>query len=279
MNLPEPKNLPYKTLLSDIEKGLIKIPQFQRDYVWSIERAANLIDSILKGYPIGTFITWKTKESLRVVKNLGNVTLPPVPEGDFAEYVLDGQQRLTSLFCALKGLTITRGSKTDDFSKIFINLTASSEEQIVVIDISNFEDKTYISLTDLINSGLSTLATYDSKFHSRLDEYKQIIQSYNFSLIEVKEASIDVATEIFTRINVGGKPLSLFEIMVAKTFDSDKEFDLSEKFQNLVSTLKKVEYDTISDATVLQIISLVITKECNRKNILRLEKSQFLVCR
>ena len=133
MNLPETKNLPYKTLLSDIEKGLIKIPQFQRDYVWSIERAANLIDSILKGYPIGTFITWKTKESLRVVKNLGNVTLPPVPEGDFAEYVLDGQQRLTSLFCALKGLTITRGSKTDDFSKIFINLTASSEEQIVVI--------------------------------------------------------------------------------------------------------------------------------------------------
>ena len=120
MNLPEPKNLPYKTLLSDIEKGLIKIPQFQRDYVWSIERAANLIDSILKGYPIGTFITWKTKESLRVVKNLGNVTLPPVPEGDFAEYVLDGQQRLTSLFCALKGLTITRGSKTDDFSKIFL---------------------------------------------------------------------------------------------------------------------------------------------------------------
>ena len=66
MNLPEPKNLPYKTLLADIEKGLIKIPQFQRDYVWSKERAARLIDSILKGYPIGTFITWKTKEQLRV---------------------------------------------------------------------------------------------------------------------------------------------------------------------------------------------------------------------
>jgi hypothetical protein len=276
MNLPEPKNLPYKTLLADIEKGLIKIPQFQRDYVWNIERAANLIDSILKGYPIGTFITWKTKESLRVVKNLGNVTLPPVPEGDFAEYVLDGQQRLTSLFCALKGLTIVRGSRTDDFSKIFIDLTASPEEQIVVTDISNFADKTYISLTDLINSGLSTLVTYDSKFHSLLDEYKQIIQSYNFSLIEVKEASIDVATEIFTRINVGGKPLSLFEIMVAKTFDSEKEFDLSEKFQNLINTLKNVEYDTISDATVLQIVSLIITKECNRKNILRLEKFQFI---
>ena len=55
MHLLEPKNLPYKTLLADIEKVLIKIPQFQRDYVWSKERAAGLIDSILKGFPIGTF--------------------------------------------------------------------------------------------------------------------------------------------------------------------------------------------------------------------------------
>ena len=55
MHLPEPKNLPYKTLLADIEKVLIKIPQFQRDYMWSKERAAGLIDSILKGFPIGTF--------------------------------------------------------------------------------------------------------------------------------------------------------------------------------------------------------------------------------
>jgi uncharacterized protein with ParB-like and HNH nuclease domain len=133
MHLPEPKNLPYKTLLADIEKGLIKIPQFQRDYVWSKERAAGLIDSILKGYPIGTFITWKTKEALRVVKDLGGVELPPVPEGDFAEYVLDGQQRMTSLFCALKGVQIQRGKKIDDFADIFVDLKASEHEQIVLI--------------------------------------------------------------------------------------------------------------------------------------------------
>ncbi|AXY58132.1 DUF262 domain-containing protein [Acinetobacter chinensis] len=276
MNLPEPKNLPYKTLLADIEKGLIKIPQFQREYVWSLERAANLIDSILKGYPIGTFITWKTKETLRVVKDLGNVSLPPVPDGDFAEYVLDGQQRLTSLFCALKGLTIKRGSKQDDFSKIYINLKATYEEQIVTIDISNLEEKSFISLTDLINASFITLSSYDPKFHTRLAEYQQTILGYNFSLIEVKEASIDVATEIFTRINVGGKPLSLFEIMVAKTYDSTQKFDLSEKYENLIKSLKKVEYDTISDATVLQIVSLLLSKECSRKHILHLNKNDFI---
>ncbi|MCF7500805.1 DUF262 domain-containing protein [Pseudoalteromonas sp. L1] len=275
MHLPEPKNLPYKALLADIEKGLIKIPQFQRDYVWSKDRAAGLIDSILKGYPIGTFITWKTKEALRVVKDLGGVELPPVPDGDFAEYVLDGQQRMTSLFCALKGVQINRGKKVDDFSEIYIDLNADEHQQIVLTDISELEEGSYIKLKDLISFDLNFLQKYQ-QFFPKITEYSQTLQSYNFSLIEVKEAPLDVATEIFTRINVGGKPLSLFEIMVAKTFDANEEFDLSEKFEALVDRLREVGYDTISDATVLQTVSLVIGKECKRQNILRLDKKRFI---
>ncbi len=276
MQLPEPKTLPYKTLLADIEKGLIKIPQFQRDYVWSKANAAKLIDSILKGYPIGTFITWKTKEQLRVVKDLGGVELPPVPDGDFAEYVLDGQQRMTSLFCALKGVKIQRGNKIDDFSEIFVDLQATEHEQIVVTDVSELDDGTYIRLTDLINAGLTVLAGFDIKYHKALDEYKEILKSYNFSLIEVKDTPLDVATEIFTRINVGGKALTLFEIMVAKTFDASVSFDLSENFDALIERLREVGYDTISDATVLQTVALVIGKECKRQNILQIDKERFI---
>ena len=276
MHLPEPKNLPYKTLLSDVERGIVKIPQFQRDYVWSKSSAAKLIDSILKGYPIGTFITWKTKERLRVVKNLGGVVLPDVPDGDFAEYVLDGQQRMTSLFCALKGVEIQRGPKAEDFSKIYVDLNATEHDDIVVTEVDDIDPSEYIRLTDLINAGLTTLAGYESRYHSKLEEYKQTLQSYNFSLIEVKDVPLDVATEIFTRINVGGKPLTLFEIMVAKTFDADKGFDLSEKFDELVDSLSDVGYQTISDATVLQALSLVIDKECKRQHILQIDKERFI---
>jgi uncharacterized membrane protein len=56
MNLPEPYPLPFMTLVSDIEKGVIKIPQFQRDFIWSKKMSCKLMDSIVKGYPIGTFI-------------------------------------------------------------------------------------------------------------------------------------------------------------------------------------------------------------------------------
>jgi len=106
--------------------------------------------------------------------------------------------------------------------------------------------------------------------------YKNRIESYQYSIIQIKDAPIDIATEIFTRINVGGKPLSLFEIMVAKTFDQDKKFDLSEKFNELIERLKPHNYETISDATVLQVISLIITKECKRQIILKLDKKKFI---
>lgn len=96
MNQPEPQSLPYEVLLGDIAKGLVKIPRFQREFVWSREKSAALIDSILRGYPIGTFILWRTKETLRAVRDIGNALLPAAPAGEYVNQVLDGQQRLTS---------------------------------------------------------------------------------------------------------------------------------------------------------------------------------------
>jgi hypothetical protein len=165
--------------------------------------------------------------------------------------------------------------KLSTFEGIRQDLNADEHQQIVVIDISELADGTYIKLKDLISFDLNFLQKYQ-QFFPKITEYSQTLQGYNFSLIQVKEVPLDVATEIFTRINVGGKPLSLFEIMVAKTFDASEEFDLSEKFEALVDRLREVGYDTISDATVLQTIALVIGKECKRQNILRLDKKRFI---
>ena len=70
---PKPDSKSYSDLISDIEKGVIKIPKFQRDFVWTIDRTAQLLDSILKGYPIGTFILWETNERMTSIKNIGLV--------------------------------------------------------------------------------------------------------------------------------------------------------------------------------------------------------------
>jgi hypothetical protein len=277
MQLPQPTHAKYSNLINDIKAGQIKIPQFQRDFVWSIQKSAALTDSIVKGYPVGTFIFWATKERLRHVRDIGSEALPPTKDGETASYVLDGQQRITSLYATLKGLHVTRESgQIDDFSKVYIDLDAPTDEQIVVTDVSHKKDKTYIRLTDLLYGGLTSLASYDPCYHGKLEEYKRRIESYDFPVIEVRDVPIDVATEIFTRINVGGTPLTLFEIMVAKTYDEAREFDLSQKFDDLVERLEPLNYETISDAIVLQLISLILKKECKKQIILKIGKKEFI---
>ncbi len=275
--IAEPQPRTFSSLINNIEEGQIKIPQFQRNFVWELKKCTSLLDSIVKGYPIGTLIFWKTKERLRAIRNIGGCDLPEPNESDFVEYVLDGQQRLTALFASLKGLEVERDNdKTDDFKEMYIDLEAKDEDTIVITDITDKDPEAIIRITDLLNGGIALLSTYPSKYLNKLDQYKGRMQSYNFSTIQVKEAALDIATEIFTRINIGGKPLSLFEIMVAKTFDTKEDFDLSEKFTELIEDLKPLNYETISDATVLQTISLIIDNECKRQTILKLDKKDFI---
>ena len=277
MKLPQPTHAKYSDLISDISRGQIKIPQFQREFVWSVQKSAALMDSVIKGYPVGTFIFWATKDRLRSVRDLGNETLPSPKDGENVFFVLDGQQRLTSLYASLKGLTIKRDSgQCDDFSKIYVDLTAKEDEQIVIMNIEGREEHTFISLKDLSDGDFKLLGSFPEHHHDKLQEYKGRIGGYGFSIIEVRDVPIDVATEIFTRINVGGKPLSLFEIMVAKTYDESRNFDLAQKFAELVSNLEPLNYETLSDTTALQLVSLLLRRDCKKQSILKLEKAKFI---
>lgn len=272
-----PGNMLYNNLISNIEQGQIKIPQFQRKFVWNIEETAGLIDSILKGYPIGTFIIWETNDRLRSIRNIGNFKFPDTPDGNAVQYVLDGQQRMTSLYVALKGAKLKDESgNITDYSEIYVNLAAQPGDALVLTDKTGYKDEQLIRFVDLLEGSLSLLLGQYKDYIDEIDKYRKAVQTYQFSKIDVKNAPIEVATEIFTRINIGGKALSLFEIMAAKTYDEAKKFDLSEKYEALLETLSNVDYETISSSTVLQAVSVCLVKECTRKSILRLEKQKFI---
>lgn len=273
MVIAQPSQNNYPDLLSQIENGVIKIPQFQRDFVWPISKSAALLDSIVKGYPVGTFIFWHTSEQLRTVRSIGNKKFKVKLSGDYSDYVLDGQQRLTSLYAAVKGIKVTRGNgKVDDFSQILIDLDATEHDDIVTVERSR-TDRTYIALTELLSGQLLTLASaFDHIYHPKLQNYVNAFTTYSFPVVSVKDAEIDVATEIFTRINVGGKPLTPFEIMAAKTYDEKRKFDLANKHELLVSKLAGHGYD-IAEMTPLQLIALIEKGDCRRQTILKLNKS------
>jgi hypothetical protein len=85
-----------------------------------------------------------------------------------------------------------------------------------------------------------------------------------------------VATEVFTRLNVGGKNLSMFEIMVAKTYDADREFDLAEKYDELIEKLQGAKYGTLPNAAVLQSVAACISRDTKKKAILAIKKDRFI---
>lgn len=89
--------MPELSIRKIIEKtlsGEIRIPSFQRGFVWEPEKVAFFIDSLYKGYPIGSLLFWRTNIRLENERQLGNYSLPEPTKGYPLDYVLDGQQRI-----------------------------------------------------------------------------------------------------------------------------------------------------------------------------------------
>lgn len=282
MQQPENQSKKYSVLFTDIDVGRIKVPQFQRDFVWSKVQTAKLLDSILKGFPIGTFIFWKTRERLRHIRNIGNIELPEPDYGDFVEYVLDGQQRITSLYAVRKGLRLSRDGDEIDYKDIVIDLSIEPNNEEEVVFDSAPEGHDCISIYKLLNAQLNELFEEYGQYIDRISDYKAHLEGYDFSTVVIREYPIDIACEIFTRINTGGKELTLFEIMVAKTYDQEQDFDLAARYEELISSedeekdLSSAGYDTVPPVTVLQCVAAHICNEIGRRDILTLDRYLFI---
>lgn len=280
---PKPDSKKYTDLISEIQKGQIKVPKFQRNFVWSLEKTAQLLDSILKGYPIGTFILWETNERLNDIKNIGNLELPEIPDGVKVQYVLDGQQRITSLYAAYLGAQIQKEGekKITNYADIYVDLDGditNNDDQIVT---SEKPEGSFITLHEVLNFNENLLTIkekYTDEEFKKIHEYSQTFSTYDFSTIVLRKEDIDSAIEVFTRINTGGQTLTLFEIMSAKTYDEELDFDMEDRFQKLLEELSERKYNTISSTVILNVLSLILSKnkECKRKVILQLDKQEII---
>lgn len=281
---PENQNKQYEALFLEIDNGQIKLPMFQREFVWDKDQSAKLIDSILKGFPIGTFIFWKTREQLRSYKEIGYHKLPETPEGDYAHYILDGQQRITSLYAIRKGIRITKDGKEIDYKDIYINLdyNPKTDDQLVVA--SKEDGKCYVSVHDALTKKMAFFyKNLPGDKAETLEDYKGKLTTYDFSTIVIKDYPIDVACDVFTRINTGGKTLTLFEIMVAMTYDDKKKFDLAQKYEELIDgtdedddCLSKAKFETVPETTVMQCVAAITLGSIRAKDILKIKRDTFV---
>jgi len=284
MKQPKPIGRNYSDIVNNVNNGIYQIPKFQRDFVWSKEQTAKLIDSLLKGFPIGSFILWKTTDRLKSLKKIGGVILKEVKDKDYIYYVLDGQQRMTSLYLALEGIKV---DDKNNYKNIYIDLEKdiNSGDEICTLN----ETKKSITFYDLINQRISSFyKKFEDNDVEKIEDLREHIKNYEFSTIEIENQPLEKIAEIFTRINTGGKILTLFEIMNAKVYTEnilDKNgkivkngFDLEEKFTILIDDLKYSGYETIGDnkSIILQLISLILKRNAKREAILSIKKDDFI---
>ena len=98
---PKPEVLRIEELIVNVKSGDIKLPKFQRPFVWKKEDILALLDSIYNRYPIGSILLWLTKEKLASERRIGDLEINERPDEYPTNYLLDGQQRLSTLCGAL----------------------------------------------------------------------------------------------------------------------------------------------------------------------------------
>lgn len=253
-------------LISGIKKGEIKIPQFQRRFVWTEEQAMRLLDSVANNYPIGSLLLWKTHDKLAIERNIGEFQLPDTDDLTPTDYVLDGQQRLTVIYSCFGAVKGSGGFEAayDLEKEIFIRSPSTFSSTI-------FPLRAIYTTTDLLNfrAGLVSHPRAE-ELQAHLDELIDAVTKYKLPVVMLKDLSVEEVCPIFERINSSGTKLSTYDLMVAATWSPT--FDLNSESEKIAVSLSPKGFGDIDGNTVLKCLSAVHHRDIKKPTVLSLRK-------
>lgn len=210
-------------LLREIFENELVLPEFQREYVWNRDQARGLIESLFKDFPTGSLLLWKTASP----PALKNKTIKS--EAGSVNVILDGQQRLTTLFLLIKDSIppyySTKDIAEDPRNLYFDLLTGkfmyfkSSEMSgkpnwVSVIDCFNKEIK-YSEIAKLIKKENDDLASLIEIIVSNRDKLRSILKfKYPIQFVP-QNAKLAEAVDIFDKVNSEGTKLTEAELALA----------------------------------------------------------------
>lgn len=272
-------------LIERVLNGTIRIPKFQRAFVWEPENVAFLMDSVYRGYPIGSVLLWRSEQKLNAERDLGPFELPEPEKKWPIDYVLDGQQRLTSLFGVFQD-TLEPKEDADAFD-VYFDLNAKHgalEDQFVVASEEEAALRPNLfSLRLLFNPAKFALKSRDlaQPDLERVVELQRRFQEFQIKseVIEFKER--EQIAMIFERVNRAGMPLDTFQLLTAWTWSED--FDLAERIEGLGAEVAPYGFSRIGEEQdlLLKCSSAVIEGDASVKSIVSLHgptvRSQFEV--
>ncbi len=257
-------------IFTSLERGNMRIPRFQRAYVWERSKIVKLLSSIYYQYPIGSFFIWDTgKEMESFCRDISGLGFPKDPEGDKFSFILDGQQRITSLYVALKG-KILNGVDYRDIcfnldKKVFKIPTLKTEPNNIPV-YKIYDSSVCMQLAvEYTSEGKKDLGT-------ELMKCNKILTDYPVSIVKSSNMGLDEVVTIFERINQGGKRLSLFDLVHASVWSED--FDLRNEIDKFNNEPSVRLFGKLSQEVFVQSLALNVTGDCVKAHQLSLKNGE-----
>ena len=208
------------TILDHIDSGHMALPEFQRGYVWSRAQVRGLMESLYRGHPVGSLLVWATESGGAAVR--GN----QAPAPGVVKLLLDGQQRITSLY------GIVRGRPPEFFDgdgRAFLNLYFHMEEESFEFygPVKMRQDARWVPVTSIMRDGPSRALDVANTDGSLTDRYpfclERLLSIYMIPQRELHidevtgtDKTVEVVVDIFNRVNSGGTKLSKGDLALAK---------------------------------------------------------------
>src|SRR5262249_37753311 len=269
--------LNIRKIIEELLAGRMRVPNFQRGFVWDPERVAYLMDSIYKGYPFGSILLWRTHQELTRERDLGPFKLPPNDPAYPRDYILDGQQRITSIFGVFQ--TEIQISDRPLWSKIYYDLETSEnaqESSFMALTDDDVDRQRHFPIQCLFDPVLyrKETANHEDDVIAHID---QIQAKFKEALIPVQTITTEDKTAVaivFERVNQRGVELDTVQLLSAWTWSGD--FDLNQKFEDLAAELAPFGFNDVgrNKNLILRCCSAVIARDPSPEALISLNGSK-----
>ena len=266
-------DLSIREILDTVLRGQIRIPAFQRGFVWEPDRVAYLMDSIYKGFPFGSLLFWRTKEQLKSERSLGPFSLPAPAEDYPVDYVLDGQQRITSIFGVFQ--TQLQRPPGDTWQDIYFDHTADKSAQEPVffaLSPTEVDFKKHFPLRTLFDTTAYRKATsgFDEGLAKKIDDMQTVFKEVRIPVQQFRTEDKATVAIIFERVNRQGVPLDTLQLLSAWTWSDD--FQLQGQFAELAEQLEPFGFGNMADDSnlILRCCSAILGGDASPESLMSL---------
>ncbi len=209
---------PVNALVEQIDSGELSLPDLQRPFVWRTSQVRELFDSLYHGYPAGYFLFWSTPAAV----DSHNVATSPGSSAGL-KMIVDGQQRLTSLYSVIKGREVV--TSDNEIRPIRISFNPITEE-FAVADAARANDPEWLTNISEVWVGGKGGWAFTNAFIEQLAKHREVgeeekvaigealgrlesLRNYQFSALELSsDLDVDEVAEVFVRINSKGVGLN-----------------------------------------------------------------------